>query len=417
MLLPPKQVSVDQAPSPKEALQPEESKGSTHSNDQKRSIQERQNGSQASLNKKLVGPPPLLPPPNIPLEDEKQAPSGSHKKNANVANNAPRNVDQRYPPNQNGALAENQNNIGPSRSATNGQLPARRSDSPVKPINSSSNDSSAGRSTTPSSKVEKQTTSDTSGQTSQLGSGQKNASGLTPSEDFDMTNVKGKPPPRKPVDPTFRGWKEVGGFEANDALTAADETVDLLSRGSVFDQYLPSAAYGDWYHNTAFLIVGGLLSWIIGWFRFSVAPLFFVMVVFAILYRASVKKYRGVLREQAQREFSVKTIEDDYETMDWCNYFLEKFWYYLEPSISQIVCDQANPILAGLPIPSFVTSVWLDSFSLGTKPPRIDCVKTLIGTAPDVVVMDWGFSFTPNANVDANNKQLKNNVKDRKSVV
>ena len=135
MLLPPKQVSVDQAPSPKEALQPEESKGSTHSNDQKRSIQERQNGSQASLNKKLVGPPPLLPPPNIPLEDEKQAPSGSHKKNANVANNAPRNVDQRYPPNQNGALAENQNNIGPSRSATNGQLPARRSDSPVKPIN------------------------------------------------------------------------------------------------------------------------------------------------------------------------------------------------------------------------------------------------------------------------------------------
>lgn len=46
-----------------------------------------------------------------------------------------------------------------------------------------------------------------------------------------MTNVKGKPPPRKPVDPTFRGWKEVGGFEADDALTAADETVDLLSRG------------------------------------------------------------------------------------------------------------------------------------------------------------------------------------------
>ncbi|CAK9436048.1 uncharacterized protein LODBEIA_P06060 [Lodderomyces beijingensis] len=233
---------------------------------------------------------------------------------------------------------------------------------------------------------------------------------LIPSEDFDLSNVKTKPPPRPSVEPTFRGWKEVGGYEEDDALTAADETVDLLSKGSIFDQYLPTVMYGDWYHNSAYLILGGLLSWLVGWLRFSVAPLFFIMVVFALLYRASVKKYRGLLREQAQREFSVKRIEDDYETMDWCNYFLEKFWYFLEPSISQIVCDQANPILAGLPIPAFVTSAWLDSFTLGTKPPRIDKVKTLIGTADDVVVMDWGFSFTPNANVDANNKQLKNNV-------
>ncbi|KAI5963517.1 TCB1 [Candida pseudojiufengensis] len=240
--------------------------------------------------------------------------------------------------------------------------------------------------------------------------GKQDNAGLKPSPDFDMSDVKSKPPPRQPVDPTFRGWKEVGGYEADDALTAADESVDLLSKGSIFDQYLPAIMYGDWYHNTAYLILGGLLSWIVGWFRFSVAPLFFIMVIFSLLYRASVKKYRGILREQAQREFSVKQIEDDYETMDWCNYFLEKFWYFLEPSISQIVCDQANPIMAGLPIPAFVSAVWLDTFTLGTKPPRIDKVKTLIGTADDVVVMDWGFSFTPNANVDANNKQLKNNV-------
>ena len=48
-----------------------------------------------------------------------------------------------------------------------------------------------------------------------------------------MSNVKTKPPPRQPVDPTYRGWKEVGGFEEEDVLTAEDETVDLLSRGSL----------------------------------------------------------------------------------------------------------------------------------------------------------------------------------------
>ncbi|RCK64251.1 Tricalbin-1 [Candida viswanathii] len=236
---------------------------------------------------------------------------------------------------------------------------------------------------------------------------------ITPSEDFDMSNVKTKPPPRQPVDPTYMGWKEVGGFSADDALSAADETVDLLTRGSLFDQYLPAVMYGDWYHNAGYLIVAAFLSWLIGWFKFSVAPLFFVMAVFSVLYRASVKKYRGVLREQAQREFSVKEIETDYETMDWCNYFLEQFWYFLEPSVSQIACDQVNPILASSPAPAFVKSLWLDSFTLGTKPPRIDAVKTLTGTAADVVVMDWAFSFTPNALVDANYKQLKNRVNER----
>ena len=68
---------------------------------------------------------------------------------------------------------------------------------------------------------------------SSLSRSSSQASLLTPSEDFDMSNVKTKPPPRQPVDPTYRGWKEVGGFEEEDVLTAEDETVDLLSRGSL----------------------------------------------------------------------------------------------------------------------------------------------------------------------------------------
>lgn len=122
------------------------------------------------------------------------------------------------------------------------------------------------------------------------------------------------------------------------------------------------------------------------------------------------RKYRANLRGQAQREFSIKSIENDYETMDWLNVFLEKFWYFLEPSISQIVTEQANPILASSPAPAFIKKLWIDSFTAGTKPPRIDCVKTLPGTDDDIVVMDWGCSFTPNALADASNKQLKNKV-------
>ncbi|RLV94578.1 Tricalbin-1 [Spathaspora sp. JA1] len=237
------------------------------------------------------------------------------------------------------------------------------------------------------------------------------AASLIPSEDLDTSNVKTKPTPRKPIEPTFRGWKEVGRYEEHDALTEEDETIDLLNKGSSWDTVLPPVIYGDWYHNVGYLIVGALLSWIVGWFKFSIAPVFFIMVVFGVLYRESVKKYRGALREEVQREFSIKTIENDYETMEWCNYFVSRFWGYLEPSISQIVCDQANPIIASNPyIPAFIKAIGIDSFTLGSKPPRIERVKTMHGTADDVVVMDWGFSFTPNSLVDANSKQLKSRV-------
>lgn len=233
---------------------------------------------------------------------------------------------------------------------------------------------------------------------------------LVESEDFDMSGVTSKPPPRPSVEPTYRGWKEVGRYKEKDALTDEDLVEDLLSHASLFDTYLPAAMYGDWYHNVGFLIGGAALSWFFGWLRFSLAPVFFIMVAFSILYRTSVRKYRSVLREQAQREFAIKSIENDYETMDWINVFLEKFWVFLEPSISQIVCDQANPILAASPAPAFIKALWIDSFTAGTKPPRIDCVKTLSDTDDDVVVMDWGVSFTPNSLSDASTKQLKSKV-------
>lgn len=232
----------------------------------------------------------------------------------------------------------------------------------------------------------------------------------TVSEDYDMSDAKLKPPPREPVEPTYRGWKEVGRYERADMLSGDDEAIDLLSRGSFFDIYLPAVAYGDWYHNVAYLFLAGFLSWFVGWFGFSMGPVFFIMVVTSILYRSSVRKYRQVLREQAQREFSIKSIENDYETMDWLNVFLEKFWHFLEPSISQIVTEQANPILAASPAPAFIKALWLDAFTAGTKPPRIDMVKTLAGTADDVVVMDWGCSFKPNDLADSSNKQRKSHV-------
>ncbi|VEU23183.1 DEKNAAC104313 [Brettanomyces naardenensis] len=214
---------------------------------------------------------------------------------------------------------------------------------------------------------------------------------------------------RKPHPAAFRGWKEVSGFEDGDQLTPTDEIMDLLTSSTLLEQYLPDYLYGDWYHIVAIILIGSLLSWILGHFGFFLGPVFFVTVPVALYYRLSIRTYRQSIRMEAQREFSVAAIEDDFETLDWMNVFLEKLWPYVEPFVAEQVCDQANTILADLPyLPDFVKQVWIHTFTVGTKAPRVDKVRTLERTSDDVTVMDWWVSFIPNAVADMTHKQLKN---------
>ncbi|GMM36152.1 tricalbin [Saccharomycopsis crataegensis] len=228
----------------------------------------------------------------------------------------------------------------------------------------------------------------------------------------DEKNPVEKEIKRVPVQATFRGWKEVSGWRENDTLTKEDELDDLLSTPTLLENYLPDIAYGQWFHNVAILFIGGLFSWFFGHFRFSLGPVFFIILFTAIYYRTQIRKYRTVIKQETQREMSVKKIETDYETMDWLNALLDKYWIFLEPYICQTVADTANPIIASSigSLPAFIKAVWIDTITLGSKPFRIESVKTLPETSNDVLVMDWCVSFTPNDHHDLTYKQLKNRV-------
>lgn len=215
---------------------------------------------------------------------------------------------------------------------------------------------------------------------------------------------------RHPVDASYVGWKQIGGWEEKDILTLDDELLDLNDE-TFLDNVIPDNLYGDWYHAVAVFFIGGFLSFLLGHYKFSLAPVFFVIVATGVLYRASIKKYRASIREVVQKEFTVQKVEDDYESMEWLNSFLDKYWIILEPSVSQMVVEQVNQVLATNPaIPAFIKALWIDRFTLGIKPPRIDLVKTFQNTDSDVVVMDWGVSFTPHDLSDMNAKQMRNYV-------
>lgn len=184
-----------------------------------------------------------------------------------------------------------------------------------------------------------------------------------------------------------------------------------MSKDTYLNNVIPDQFYGDWYHLLGLIVIAGVLSFAIGYFRFSFAPVFFVGLVTSLLYRTSSIKYRSAIRDQLQKELTVQKIEDDYESLEWLNSFLDKYWPLLEPTVSQMVVQQVNDVLATNPsIPAFIKALWIDQFTLGVKPPRVDVVKTFQNTDSDVVVMDWGVSFTPHVLCDMNAKQLRNYV-------
>lgn len=223
-------------------------------------------------------------------------------------------------------------------------------------------------------------------------------------------NISNDEVTREPVEASYVGWKQIGGWQESDTLTAEDEMVDL-NKETFLDNVLPDKAYGHWFHSLGVLFLAAFLSFFIGWLGFSLASVFFVAMASALYYRTSVKKFRSIIRDRVQRELTVQKVEDDYESMDWMNNFLDKYWPRLEPAVSQLVVQNVNPILASNPsIPAFISALWIDQFTLGVKPPRIEHVKTFQNTDSDVVVMDWDVAFTPHDLSDMNAKQVRNYV-------
>ncbi|SMN20188.1 similar to Saccharomyces cerevisiae YOR086C TCB1 Lipid-binding protein containing three calcium and lipid binding domains [Maudiozyma saulgeensis] len=229
-------------------------------------------------------------------------------------------------------------------------------------------------------------------------------------EESKVSNVGTDTVTRPHVEASYVGWKQMSGWVQKDTLTLDDELVDL-NQETILNNVLPDSLYGDWYHFVAIIFVAGILSFTFGYFKFSLAPVFFVLVSTGLLYRTNAKKYRASIRELIQKEFTVQKIEDDYETMDWLNNMLDKYWPIIEPNVSQMVVAQVNDQLATNPaVPGFIKSLWIDKFTLGIKPFRIDSVKTFQNTESDIVVMDWTVSFTPHDLSDMTAKQLKNYV-------
>lgn len=107
------------------------------------------------------------------------------------------------------------------------------------------------------------------------------------------------------------------------------------------------------------------------------------------------QRVRRRARDDIQRELVKTGLDSELESADWINNFLDRFWLIYEPVLSATIVSSVDQILS-TNTPAFLDSLRLATFTLGTKAPRIDKVRTFPNTEDDVVMMDWGISFTPN---------------------
>lgn len=169
------------------------------------------------------------------------------------------------------------------------------------------------------------------------------------------------------------------------------------------------ADISDWYYNAAVIVFACLASWLVAVLGGGLGWVFIVMTFCGTYYRTSLRRVRRNFRDDLVREVSLKRLETDTESLEWINSFLVKFWPIYQPVLAATIISSVDQVLSGA-TPGFLDSLRLKEFTLGSKPPRMEHVKTYPRAEDDVVIMDWKFSFTPNDTADMTARQVKNKI-------
>ncbi|PNY28037.1 Uncharacterized protein TCAP_02038 [Tolypocladium capitatum] len=201
------------------------------------------------------------------------------------------------------------------------------------------------------------------------------------------------------------GWAPKIGWPSGDAM----EGESLLDHATWIEGRLPDTLYGDWYHNVGLVIFACISSWLVAVLGGGLGWVMIIMAVCATYYRTSLRRVRRNFRDDIAREMALKKLDTDNESLEWINSFMLKFWPIYQPVLAQTIVNSVDQVLSSA-TPAFLDSLKLKTFTLGSKPPRMEHVRTYPKSEDDIVMMDWKFSFTPNDTADMTSRQLKNKI-------
>jgi Ca2+-dependent lipid-binding protein len=189
----------------------------------------------------------------------------------------------------------------------------------------------------------------------------------------------------------------------------AEPEANMLDHQTFLESKVSEKFFGDWYHNAGIIIFACLSSWTVAVLGGGLGWVFLIMAACSTFYRTSIRRVRRNFRDDITRELAKAKLETDVESLEWMNSFLVKFWPIYAPILCKTIVASVDQVLS-TSTPAFLDSMRMKHFTLGTKPPRLEHVKTYPRAEDDIVIMDWKFSFTPNDTADMTARQVKNKV-------
>jgi Ca2+-dependent lipid-binding protein len=149
--------------------------------------------------------------------------------------------------------------------------------------------------------------------------------------------------------------------------------------------YLFRGNYGEWYHNTGVLLFTVVFTYLLTKLGCGIMGCLVIGGFLTTYYQSSMRRLRRNVRDDIQRELAINRLETEDETAGWINHFMSRFWLIYEPVLSAQITGTADAILIEN-TPSFLDSIRLTSFTLGTKAPLIEGIKTITKTEPNIAV-------------------------------
>ncbi|KAG0261024.1 hypothetical protein BG011_001443 [Mortierella polycephala] len=198
------------------------------------------------------------------------------------------------------------------------------------------------------------------------------------------------------------GWLEA--YKRTDGPTN-----EFRDKSIWMEEFASSALFGAFWHNAVAMFVVPVVCYIVFKLGGGFVSLVLIIAFGATYYKNSIRRFRRNARDDITRELIKNAIEDEVESTEWINNFMAKFWLIYEPVLSATVVQTVDSILVDQ-TPAFLDSIRLTTFTLGTKAPRVESVRTYPKTDPDVVLMDWRVSFTPTDTEDMTPRQLRTQI-------
>lgn len=142
------------------------------------------------------------------------------------------------------------------------------------------------------------------------------------------------------------------------------------------------------------VVVGVLLAYAIG--RLGLSILFLAALVYVIIFkfRRSMAQFKVSLQTLVYNQARKEKVLNNWESVEWINYVMGRFWPVVEPFVSEEVFRNVNTFFYEN-CPPFLRSIRLTEFTLGSLPPKVTGIMFYENTGDDTVQLDAELFFIP----------------------